>query len=214
MYRLCAMLALLVLVASTAVSDKASARSATVLEVGSQGPQIKDLQFRLQTLGFFHVPLTSYYGTITEAAVKRFQKHYGLTADGVAGPRTWRKLKKVTVSRSELVLMARVIYGEARGENFKGQVAVGAVIMNRLQSPLFPKTVKEIIMEPNAFSAVHDGQYLLKPDYIAFQAAKAAVKGMDPTGNALFYYNPQVSTSSWFKTRTATKKIGNHLFLI
>ncbi|AJY75411.1 cell wall hydrolase [Paenibacillus beijingensis] len=214
MHRFFALLALIVLVAAATVHDKASAAVAPVMKVGSKGPQVKDLQFRLQTLGFFHVPLTTTYGTITKGAVKRFQQHHGLSADGVAGPRTWAKLKKVSVSRNELVLMARVIYGEARGEHFKGQVAVGAVIMNRLQSPLFPNTIKEIIMEPNAFSVIDDGQYLLTPDLTSIKAAKAAVKGMDPTGNALFYYNPKISKSSWFKTRTATTKIGNHLFTV
>ena len=212
MYRFLTLFALLVLVIATASNNKIDA--SPVLKVGSEGQAIPDLQFRLQTLGYYHLPIDTSFGKATLSAVQRFQKYNGLQSDGIVGPNTWRKLKKLTVNKKELSMLARVIYAEARGENYKGQVAVGAVVMNRLISPKFPKTVKEIIMEPNAFSAVRDGQYWLIPNQRAFTAAKAAVKGMDPTGNALFYYNPDISNSSWFKTRTATMKIGNHLFTL
>ncbi|MBW7453122.1 cell wall hydrolase, partial [Paenibacillus sepulcri] len=123
-------------------------------------------------------------------------------------------LRKVTVSKPELAMLARVIYGEARGEDYKGQVAVGAVVMNRLHSPLFPHSVSEVIMEPHAFSAVADGQYWLIPDETAFKAARDAVRGSDPTHNALYYYNPDTATSKWIFTRKVLEKIGSHSFAV
>lgn len=212
MYRFLTLFALLVLVIATASNHKIDA--APVLKFGSEGQAISDLQFRLQTLGYYYLPIDTNFGNATRSAVQRFQKNNGLQSDGTVGPKTWAKLKKLSVNKKELSMLARVIYAEARGEDYKGQVAVGAVVMNRLQSPKFPNILKEVIMEPNAFSAVKDGQYWLIPNQTAFKAAKAAVRGMDPTGNALFYYNPDVSKSGWFKTRTATKKIGNHLFTL
>ncbi|WP_337102483.1 cell wall hydrolase [Paenibacillus sp. YIM B09110] len=212
MYRFVALFALFVLVTATVTNHKVEA--SPVLKFGSEGQAIQDLQFRLQTTGYYNLPIDLNFGKATRSAVQRFQKSNGLQSDGVVGPKTWAKLKKLSVNKKELSMLARVIYAEARGEAYKGQVAVGAVVMNRLQSSKFPNTVKEIIMEPNAFSTVKDGQYWLIPNQTAFKAAKAAVKGMDPTGNALFYFNPAISTSNWFKTRTATKKIGNHLFTL
>jgi len=212
MYRLLALFALLLLVTTTAANQKVDA--SPVLKIGSEGQDILDLQFRLQTIGYYNLPIDKNFGKATHSAVQRFQKNNGLPGDGVVGPKTWAKLKKLSVNKKELSMLARVIYAEARGEEYKGQVAVGAVVMNRLQSSKFPNTVKGVIMEPNAFSAVKDGQYWLIPNQTAFKAAKAAVKGTDPTGNALFYYNPVISQSAWFKTRTATKKIGNHLFTL
>ncbi|WP_054028842.1 cell wall hydrolase [Bacillus sp. FJAT-28004] len=212
MKKFLALFAVLVLATATAANHKVDA--SPVLKFGSEGQNIPDLQFRLQTTGYYNLPIDKNFGKGTRNAVQRFQKNNGLQSDGVVGPKTWAKLKKLSVNKKELSMLARVIYAEARGEDYKGQVAVGAVVMNRLQSSKFPKTVKEVIMEPNAFSAVKDGQYWLIPNQTAFKAAKAAVKGMDPTGNALFYFNPVISKSTWFKTRTATKKIGNHQFTL
>ncbi len=117
-------------------------------------------------------------------------------------------------SKAELELLARVIYAEARGENFDGQVAVGAVVLNRLKDPAFPKTIREVIYQPGAFTAVNDKQIHLTPDERAFEAARAALAGMDPTGGAIYYYNPLTATDRWIKTRPVIKKIGNHTFSI
>lgn len=212
MYRILTLFALGILVAASVGNHTADAKAPPVLKLGSKSWATQELQFRLHMLGYFNAKMTKNYGKITRNAVQRFQRHHGLASDGIAGPRTWSKLKKVSVNQKELAMLARVIHAEARGEAFKGQVAVGAVVMNRLQSPKFPKTVKEVIMEPKAFSAVDDGQYNLSPSRTAWKAAKAAVKGWDPTGNALFYYNPSISKSDWFKTLKTTKRIGNHLF--
>ncbi|AZN41512.1 cell wall hydrolase [Paenibacillus albus] len=191
-----------------------SAAAAPVLKQGSQSNDVADLQFRLQTLGYYKDTITTKYGMTTRSAVVNFQKANGLKADGIAGPQTWAKLKKLSVNKPELSKLARIIYSEARGEVYKGQVAVGAVVMNRLKSPLFPKTLSDVIFEPYAFTAVADGQYWLIPNNSAFLAAKDAVRGWDPTKNALYYYNPTTAKSKWILTRTVTTKIGSHVFAI
>lgn len=110
-------------------------------------------------------------------------------------------------------LIAKMIYAEARGESFEGQVAVGAVILNRIKSGIFPDTVAGVIYQPDAFEAVSNGEFFNHdPDLTAFKAADAALSGWDPTGGALYYFNPATSTSPWIWTRIITNKIGNHLF--
>jgi N-acetylmuramoyl-L-alanine amidase len=118
------------------------------------------------------------------------------------------------ISQEELDLLARVIYAEARGEALEGQVAVGAVVLNRLESPQFPKTIREVIYQRGAFTAVDDKQIHLQPNEKAYQAAKEAVKGKDPTGGALYYYNPKTAKDNWIKSRPVIKRIGNHNFSI
>ncbi|QHW34688.1 spore cortex-lytic enzyme [Paenibacillus rhizovicinus] len=194
--------------------NTAMAASPPVLKTGSQSGDVADLQFRLQTLNYFKGAITTTYGMTTRSAVMNFQKANGLKVDGIAGPATWSKLKKLTVNKPEMSKLARIIYSEARGEVYKGQVAVGAVVMNRLKSPLFPKTVTDVIMAPLAFAAVADGQYWLLPNNSAFLAAKDAVRGWDPTNNALYYYNPVTAKSKWILSRKVTTKIGNHVFAV
>jgi N-acetylmuramoyl-L-alanine amidase len=127
-----------------------------------------------------------------------------------------KRLSRGDVSRDELVLLARLIYAEARGESFEGQVAVGAVILNRLRSPHFPKTISEVILQKNnrvyQFSPVEDGSINLEPDEKAFRAAEQALAGKDPTGGALFFYNPDISKDTWIQTLPVVTKIGNHVF--
>jgi len=118
------------------------------------------------------------------------------------------------VTEEELHLLARVIYAEARGEEFEGQVAVGAVVLNRVKDPRFPNTIKDVIYQPGAFTAVADRQIELQPNEKAYQAAKMALAGVDPTGGALYYYNPKIATDRWIKTRQVIKVIGNHNFSI
>ncbi|GGD67149.1 cell wall hydrolase [Paenibacillus nasutitermitis] len=209
------MLAVLLSVAAMAMCGSfAEAQAMKSLKLGSTSTAALDLQFRLQLLNYFSGPVTGSFGAETEHAVKGFQNAHGLADDGIAGPATWAALKKVSVSKSELAMLARVIYGEARGEDYKGQVAVGSVVMNRLKSPAFPQTIKEVIMERGAFTAVSDGQYWLIPDKTAFKAAKEAVTGSDPTKNALYYYNPDTATSKWIFTRKVMLTIGNHSFAV
>ncbi|MFC4101843.1 cell wall hydrolase [Paenibacillus xanthanilyticus] len=209
------LMACILFATSAGVSEeRAHAAAPATLKLGSTGVDVPDLQFRLQLLGYYTTTIGTKFNLSTQVAVRHFQRAYGLPVNGIAGPATWTKLKKLTVSKPELAKMARVIYGEARGESYTGQVAVGAVIMNRLQSPLFPNTITGVIMEPYAFTAVADGQYWLLPNQTAFTAARAAVKGYDPTRGALFYYNPVTATSTFMHERTVTTKIGRHLFTL
>ncbi|MDQ6418046.1 spore cortex-lytic enzyme [Paenibacillus sp. LHD-117] len=208
------MFAVLLALTLGTVLQPASAAGPATLTYGSKGTDVPDLQYRLKTLGYFNEQLTSYYGAVTRHSVLLFQRDYGLRADGIAGPATWEMLKKVSVNRNELDLLARIIYGEARGEPYEGQVAVGAVVMNRLASPSFPNTVKGVIEQPRAFTAVDDGQYYMKPDATAYRAALEAVRGYDPTGGALYYFNPDTATSSWIWSRKQVGKIGRHIFAV
>nr|WP_223285124.1 spore cortex-lytic enzyme [Paenibacillus sp. PL91] len=192
----------------------AHAASPATLKVGSTGPDVPDLQYRLKTLGYFNTDVTTYFGKTTLESLKRFQKAYGITVDGVAGKKTWETLKKVSVNKAELDMLAKIIYAEARGESYKGQVAVGAVVMNRMASSGFPNSVKGVIEQPRAFTAVDDGQYKLKPDKTSYKAAQDAVKGYDPTNGALYYFNPKTATSEWIWSRKQTIKIGRHVFAV
>lgn len=188
------------------------AQAAPLLTQGSTGGDVWDLQFRLSTLGYYQMPLDGIYGSHTAAAVSRYQKNYGLTPDGKVGSATWRSLKKYTLNQQEMDIMARVIYSEARGEPYAGQVAVGAVVMNRIQSGQFPDNIRDVVFQPGAFTAVDDGQYWLTPNRTAYRAAYDAVRGWDPTGDALYYFNPVTATSKWIWTRPQTLQIGKHIF--
>nr|WP_156337203.1 cell wall hydrolase [Paenibacillus dakarensis] len=182
------------------------------VKYGDSHNDVWDLQYRLRTLKLYSGPLDGHYGKGTKAAVIAFQKKYGTTPDGMTGPATWRKLKKYSLSRYEVKMVSKVIYSEARGESYKGQVAVGAVVMNRIQTKGFPNTAKGVVFQKNAFTAVSDGQYNLKPNQQAYKAALDAVRGWDPTKNALYYFNPKIATSQWIFSRPRTVKIGSHIF--
>ncbi|MFY0545714.1 spore cortex-lytic enzyme [Brevibacillus sp. H7] len=186
--------------------------AAPVLKMGSANGDVWDLQYRLQVLGYYQDKLDGKFGTNTYRAVKRFQRQYGVAPDGVAGPRTWKQLKRFSVSRHEMDMLAKLVYSEARGEPYVGQVAVAAVVMNRLQSNQFPKTVKDIIFEPYAFTAIQDGQFWLRPNRTAYRAAWEAVRGWDPSYGALYYFNPDTATSRWIWSRPQITKIGRHIF--
>ncbi|WP_261303872.1 spore cortex-lytic enzyme [Paenibacillus andongensis] len=195
----------------SAWSQPTSAAGAT-LKQGSQNGDVWDAQFRLETLGYYQQSADGKYGPITAAAVRNFQYNYGLTVDGMIGAKTWETLRNYSVNQAELDMLAKVIYSEARGESYEGQVAVGAVVMNRLQSSKFPNSIQGIIFEPGAFTAVSDGQYWLKPDATAYMAAQDAVRGWDPTKGALYYFNPDTATSKWIWSRPQTVRIGHHIF--
>jgi N-acetylmuramoyl-L-alanine amidase len=213
MKKLSMLMFLFVLAAGSAmVSAPAHAHAQAVLKQGSSGDYVWDLQYRLKTLGLFDQELTGYFGTHTRQAVVKFQKRYGLRADGVVGSATWKALRKHTLNKSEMDIMARIIHGEARGEPYKGQVAVGAVVMNRIRSSQFPDTIRGVVFQSGAFTAVSDGQYWLTPNATAYRAALDAVRGWDPTGGALYYFNPKTATSKWIWSRPQTVTIGNHIF--
>ena len=195
---------------------------AATYKVGSSGAVVKQIQTKLKNWGYYSGAVDGVYGSKTKAAVKNFQKKNGLTADGIVGAKTLKALgiSSGTTSASssnsdpDVKLLARLIYGEARGESYTGQVAVGAVVMNRVKSSSFPNTVSGVIYQPYAFTAVSDGQINMTPSSTAYEAAKAAMNGWDPTGGAIYYYNPSTATSAWIYSRKTTVTIGNHVFAV
>jgi N-acetylmuramoyl-L-alanine amidase len=192
--------------------NPAFADTSSIVQLGDQTGDVWDIQYRLKILGYYEGTVDGVYGWNTAQAVRQFQTDFGLTVDGMVGYETLRELKQVSVNQDELDMMARMIFAEARGESYEGQVAVGAVIMNRLKSSLFPKSIAGVLFQPGAFSSIDDGQYWLTPNDTAYKAAIDAVKGWDPTGGALYYFNPNTATSSWIWTRPQLITIGNHIF--
>ena len=206
-----------------------------VLKQGSNGGEVKELQRRLKEWGYYSGAVDGIYGKGTVEAVKAFQKKNGLTADGIAGIETYKALgmndsvkvlegnnknnyssstTNSNYTSSDLYLLAKCIYAEARGESYTGQVAVGAVILNRVASSKFPNTISGVIYQKNAFTAVSDGQINLEPDKTAMNAASDAMNGWDPTYGCIYYYNPAVATSSWIFGRQTVTTIGKHVFAI
>lgn len=202
-----------------------------VLRQGSTGGEVKEVQRRLKMWGYYSGEVDGIYGSKTVEAVKYFQRKNGLTADGIAGKATFAALGMndsvkalendgggsgggSNYTSSDLYLLAKCIYAEARGESYTGQVAVGAVILNRVDSPAFPNTIAGVIYQKNAFTAVSDGQINLEPDQTAMNAASDAMNGWDPTYGCLYYYNPAVATSSWIFGRETVTVIGKHVFAI
>ncbi|MDF2815777.1 MAG: spore cortex-lytic protein [Paenibacillus sp.] len=202
--------ALLLMSLGTMHTDQAQA--ATLLTKGVSSGDVWDLQFRLRTLGYDQLVLDGQFGSQTSSTVRQFQKDYGLPSDGVVGEETWKALKKYSLNQSELDIMAKVINSEARGEPYEGQVAVGAVIMNRIGSSQFPDNIYNVVFQPGAFTAVADGQYALTPNKSAYLAAQDALRGWDPTYNSLYYFNPKTATSKWIWSRPQTVTIGQHIF--
>ncbi|MBH5317725.1 cell wall hydrolase [Paenibacillus sp. GSMTC-2017] len=163
---------------------------------------------------YFHSNLDTLNEVLQRHSILLFHKDHELKNNGLEGSTTWAALEKASVSRDELDMLAKIIHGEARGESYEGKVAVGAVIMNRVASSGFPDTVEAVIYSPRAFTAIDDGQYNLKPDPIAYEAALEAIQGYDPTNGALYYFNPDIATSSWIWTRKQVGKIGSHIFAV
>ncbi|ATF14655.1 spore cortex-lytic enzyme [Brevibacillus sp. HB1.4B] len=209
-----AVLTLLAAFMAVACIFPADSLAATQIQRGSVNGDVWDLQYRLQMLGYYNGKLDGIYGANTTKAVRQFQKAYGLSIDGITGPNTWRVLKKVSVNKAEMQMLAQLVYSEARGEPYEGQVAVAAVALNRVQSKNFPNTLAGVIFEPLAFTAVDDGQFWMTPNKTAYQAAWDAVRGWDPTNNSIYYFNPVTATSKWIWSRTQVKKIGKHIFAI
>lgn len=196
--------------------------AATIIK-GDTVENIKAVQTRLKQLGYYKKSVDGVWGSGSASALKSFQKDYGLTADGVVGARTERALGITLsggssgggtsgVSQSDLDLLARCVYGEARGEPYVGQVAVAAVVLNRVESKSFPNSIAGVIYQSGAFTAVSDGQINLSPNDVAYNAARDALNGYDPTNGCLYYYNPATATSKWIWGLTVKLRIGNHSF--
>lgn len=216
------MVVAMVLCCATAVWFKNTAplqpRDTQVLsKLGSQGKEVTAIQNALKERGLFSGEATGYYGTKTQAAVKRFQKQKGLSVDGIAGPQTLSALGISTGSvpkatESNINLLARIISAESRGEPYTGQVAVGAVVLNRVESPSFPDTISGVIYQNGAFTAINDGQFWEPIEAGCYNAARDALNGWDPTGGALYYYNPAKTSNKWIRSRPVITQIGDHLF--
>ena len=205
-------------------ADNGVADAAT-LKQGSTGATVKTMQTKLINWGYLSGKADGIFGAKTKAAVIKFQKNNGLTADGIVGTKTAQAMglkltgsttttssNNGTSSSTDLNLLARAIYGEARGEPYTGQVAVAAVILNRVKSSSFPNTIAGVIYQSGAFDCVADGQINLTPNQNAYNAARDALNGWDPTYGCLFYYNPRTATSKWMLSRTVKLNIGNHAF--
>lgn len=186
-------------------------------KLGSTGQEVVNIQTRLKNWGYYSYGVDGIYGSRTETAVKSFQRKNSLTPDGIAGPATLAKIGLPSGSTSssaskDVTLLATVINGEARGESYEGQVAVGAVVLNRVKHSSFPNTIAGVVYQKGAFSAVDDGQINAALQASCINAARDALNGWDPTGGAVYYYNPRTATSNWIRTRPVIKTIGNHVF--
>ncbi len=202
-----------------------------VLKQGSSGDNVKEVQRRLKRWGYYSGSVDGVFGAGTKKAVIAFQKKNGLAADGVVGKSTFAALGMNSVyeilvngtqnsegvggfSSSDVYLLAKTIHAEGRGEPYTGQVAIGAVILNRVRDSAFPNTVSGVVYQKGAFTAVDDGQINLEPNETAMKAAKDAIGGWDPSGGALYYYNPAIATSAWIFNRETVTVIGKHVFAI
>ncbi len=184
---------------------------------GSTGSEVRKIQEKLINWGYMTGSVDGVYGAKTEAAVKRFQQKNGLTPDGVAGSATLVKMGITSnttqgASNNNIRLLAMLINGEARGETYEGQVAVGAVVLNRVRHSSFPNSIAGVIYQKGAFTAVDDGQINMSPSDSCVKAARDAMNGWDPSGGAIYYYNPVTATNKWIRSRPIIKKIGKHVF--
>ena len=187
---------------------------------GSRGDEVRQIQTKLKRWGYYNGNVDGIYGSQTLAAVKWFQSKNGLTVDGIVGPKTLAAMgifsssttNGTSSSTSDLNLLSRLVYAEARGEPYAGQVAVAAVVLNRVKSSSFPNTVAGVIYQSGAFSVVNDGQINLTPNETAKKAAQDAINGWDPTYGAIYYFNPNTATNKWIWSRPLTVIIGNHRF--
>lgn len=188
---------------------------------GSRGNEVIQIQTKLKRWGYYNGSIDGIYGSQTVAAVKWFQRKNGLTADGIAGTKTLNAMgiynssnssSGTTNSSTDLNLLARLVYGEARGEPYTGQVAVAAVVLNRVKNSSFPNTIAGVIYQSGAFDVVRDGQINMTPNSTAIKAAQDAINGWDPSYGAIYYFNPNTATSKWIWSRPMTVTIGNHRF--
>lgn len=195
---------------------------ATLSYYGSRGQEVRNIQTRLKNWGYYKGTVDGKYGYMTYRAVRSFQYKNGLKVDGIAGTETLSALglptgRTRTASSSasgnkDLNLLAHIIHGEARGEPYVGQVAVGAVIINRTRDSRFPKTIAGVVYQPGAFDAVKDGQINLEPTDTSYKAARDVLNGWDPTYGCVYYYNPATATSAWIWTKQIILRIGKHNF--
>jgi len=210
---------------TAAAVENHRAQAAVVLEIGSRGSNVTKVQQRLIQWDYLDGSADGVYGEKTAEAVRRFQRNNGLSVDGRVGPQTAAAMG-ITLSSSasssgstgiisaDHRLLAKLVYAEARGESYKGQVAVAAVVLNRVRSSSFPNTISGVVYQNNAFSCVNNGSINNTPNSTAIRAALDAMNGWDPTGGCLYYYNPAKTSDKWIRTRTVKTVIGNHVFAV
>ncbi len=189
---------------------------------GSRGEEVRQIQTKLKRWGYYSGNVDGIYGSQTQKAVRWFQSKNGLTVDGIAGKNTLRAMgifnstgnsgSSGATTSNDLNLLSRIVYGEARGEPYSGQVAVAAVVLNRVRNSSFPNTVSGVIYQKGAFDAVSDGQINLTPNSTARKAAQDALNGWDPSYGAIYYFNPSTATNKWIWSRPMTVTIGRHRF--
>ena len=196
----------------------------TLSKYGSRGEEVRKIQEKLKRWGYYNGSVDGIYGSQTVSAVKKFQQKNGLTVDGIAGKNTLNAMGIMSSSSSSgssgsssnnsanVDLLARLVYGEARGESYTGQVAVAAVVLNRVKHSSFPNTISGVIYQSGAFDAVSDGQINLTPNSTARKAAQDAMNGWDPSDVAIYYFNPSTATNKWIWSRPMTVTIGKHRF--
>jgi len=192
----------------------------TLSKIGSSGNEVTQIQTKLKEQGLYTGKIDGVFGTATKASLIKFQQKKGLTADGIAGTKTLVSLGVTSssgsgqgqYSSSDVDLLARVISAESRGEPYIGQVAVGAVILNRIAHPSFPNTLAGVIYQPGAFSCLTDGGINAAVSDSAYRAARDAINGMDPCSGAIYYYNPAKATNKWILSRPVITIIGDHRF--
>lgn len=192
----------------------------TLSKLGSRGEEVRKIQKKLKSLGYYTGAVDGIFGTGTRNAVKAFQKNCGITADGIAGPKTLTYLGLGSspsggggkYSQSDINLLAKLIAAEARGENYTGQVAVGAVVLNRVSHSSFPDTIAGVIYQGGAFSAVNDSNWSTQSTSESLKAAHDCINGWDPSGGAIYYYNPRKTSNSFMLSRPVITTIGNHIF--
>lgn len=200
------------------IRSNGDAEAASVKQ-GSTGASVKTIQQTLKSWGYYSGSVDGIYGSKTTAAVKSFQKKNGLTVDGIVGSKTAAAMgisitSSTGSSSSNAYLLARLIYGEARGEPYVGQVAIAAIVLNRVKSSQFPNTISGVIYQNGAFTVVSDGQINMTPNDTALRAAQDAMNGWDPTYGCLFYYNPATATNAWIRQKTIHLTIGRHVFCL
>lgn len=213
---------LLLTIVLTSVAANDTTVSAASVKQGQKGQVVKTIQTKLKDKGYYSGSIDGVFGAKTLAAVKSFQKASGLKVDGVVGPKTAAKLgvslsgssSSSGTSSNDVNLLARCIYGEARGEPYTGKVAVAAVILNRTKHSSFPNTISGVIYQPGAFTAVDDGQINLGTNDECLRAAQDAMNGWDPTYGCIYYYNPKTATNQWIRGRKVVTTIGKHVFCL
>lgn len=219
------------LIYSAACSPNNIVYSAAIYSWGSSGETVKQIQSKLKNQGYYNGDVDGRFGTLTIEAVKYFQKKNGLKVDGIVGEKTLAALgiletdfnaednwpsslpvSTISNKESDIWLLACIINGEGRGEPYLGQVAIGAVVLNRVKHPSFPSTISGVIYQAGAFDAAKDGQISLSPAESCLNAARDAMDGWDPVDGAIYYWNPKTATNEWIQALTVMKVIENHAF--